>query len=266
MKEAASALYLYCLAPLVGEEGMAGVAFPDLLGPVRELDLGGVGAMVSAVDRESWSDESRLSSLEWVTPRALHHARVIDQVSRARPVYPARFGTLFTTPEALSAVVQQHAEPLRDFFAMVEGRVEWDVKIFFDPGEAEARWIQEQIRAAAALLDDLPTGRRYLAEQAMRREARKSLAPRLEALCGELASRLSHDEHGLRERPLPPVVDEKRRPLIHWALLWPEALDDELRRRLADAADYCETSGLQLEWTGPWPPYSFRPNLTDDGL
>jgi hypothetical protein len=191
---------------------------------------------------------------------------VIEEVRRKRPVYPARFGTLFTSAAALADAVKQYERTLGAFFAMTQGRAEWGVKVFFDPEQAEGEWIRDRLEGQAAQLDALPSGRRYLVEQGLRREARKSLAPRLEALCCEAASRLTHQPDGLRERPLPPVEDAKHRPLAHWAVLWPLDQEGELKARLVDSAAALEAAGIQLEWTGPWPPYSFRPNLADDGL
>jgi hypothetical protein len=263
---ATETLYLYCLAPPGKEAGFGGNDLPQLLGPVFELDLGGLTAIVSRLeDADEWADDRRLGTLDWVTPRALHHARVIEQVWQSRPVYPARFGTLFTSVQPLQEMVRKHEDALQDYFGLIEGGAEWGVKVFFDPEEAEARWIAEQIDGDAEQLDALPAGRRYLAEQRLRREAKKSLAPRLEAVCHELARRLIHQPDGLRERALPPEEDPKRRPLAHWAFLWPLSQKAELEHRLGEAVLAAEQSALQLQWTGPWPPYSFRPSLDVGG-
>ena len=268
MTASAAAYYLYCLTPSGGVEAAAGEPLiSHSPGPIVELEIAGLRAVVSLVDDlQAWSDDKQLASLEWITPRALHHERVIERHARLTPVYPARFGTLFTSKAALEAKVRLHADALRAFLDRVSEQTEWDVKLFFDPREAENRWIEEQVRDAATQLEVLPLGRRYLAEQTLRREARASLASHLAALCAQWACDLSYQPDGLCERPLPSISDDRRRPLSHWALLWPVNQTGELRERLDDTARHCEAAGLELECTGPWPPYSFRPNLDSDGL
>lgn len=255
-------LYLYCLTPPSGVEGLAEAQLPTLLGPVHGEVLGGIGAVLSPVaELAEWADESRIASPDWVTPRALHHGRVIEEVWHNAAVYPARFGTLFASRDSLERLIGRHRPGLEDFFAAVTGMGEWGVKVFFDPLRAENQWMAERLRLEADVLDALPAGRRYLAEQRLRREARGGVAKRMESLCRQLAEQLTRQGGGFRERALPPVEEPERRPLGHWAVLWPDHQAAELAELLEETAAAYEPDGIELQWSGPWPPYSFRPAL-----
>lgn len=256
------AIYLYCLIPPSELKSIAAVEMPALLGPVRGELLGGIGAVISSVaEPGGWTDDDCLGSPDWVNPRALHHARVIELVWRETAVYPARFGTLFRSRDSLEQLICRQQSSLIEFFGATAGMTEWDVKIFFDPVRVEQHWIEEYLQQDAAMLDALPVGRRYLAEQRLRREASVAVTPRLETICVGLAEQLTHLAGELRERSLPPVEDPARRPLGHWAILWPHTRVPELTGVLEAAAAIHRPCGIELQWSGPWPPYSFRPSL-----
>lgn len=256
-------VYLYCLTPASHiDRAWAGGDLPTLLGPVCREILGGLGVVVSPVtDLAEWNDDTRLNSPDWVTPRAFHHARIVEHMWQQAPVYPAGFGTLFTSRDSLEQLIDRHKSTLEDFFDATSGMAEWAIKVFFDPQRAEERCMEERLQQEAAMLAALPTGRRYLAEQRLRRECRGDLAARLEAICQRLAEQLTQRAGGFRARPLPPAEDPARRPLGHWALLWPHQQGSALGELLeAEAAAHAE-AGIGVQWSGPWPPYSFRPAL-----
>jgi hypothetical protein len=55
--------------------------------------------------------------------------------------------------------------------------------------------------------------------------------------------------------------DRAREMLLNWALLLPAAAAADFRRRIQRANAEQNRGGLALEVSGPWPPYSFCPNL-----
>jgi hypothetical protein len=232
------------------------------LGPVRGEILGGLGAVVSLVTSlAEWNDDTRLTCADWITPRALHHARVVEHMWHQAPVYPAGFGTLFTSRNSLKKLIDRHKFTLEDFFDSTTGMAEWGIKVFFDPQRAEERCMEERLRQEAGRLDALPGGQRYLAEQRLRRECHGGLGVRLETVCRQLAEQLTRQAGGFRTNPLPPAEDPARRPLGHWAVLWPRRQGSVLTELLEAEAAAHAAAGIELRWSGPWPPYSFRPAL-----
>ncbi|WP_022949483.1 GvpL/GvpF family gas vesicle protein [Methylohalobius crimeensis] len=258
------ALYLYCLTPANNLDVLKELELPKLLGPICGEEVNGVGAVVSPVtDMSSWQDGARLNSLDWVTPRVLHHARVIERFWREAPVYPSGFGTLFSSRNRLRLLIEGHKMVLEDFFAATGGMAEWDIKIFFDPRHAEECWKAEQLRKKAEF-SGLPAGRRYLAEQYLRKESQQGAVARLETLSRQWAVRLAQEGEGFRERPLPPAQESRRQAVGHWAVLWPERASNLVDLMEQAAAEF-QSVGADLQWSGPWPPYSFRPVLETDG-
>lgn len=260
-------LYLYALSTPSARKYLQIEELPDLMGPIHVEGCHEFIAVFSSLpDLAAWQEGINTATVDWVTARAVHHARVIEHVWRRGPVYPARFGTLFTSRTALAESLAPHRALVNSFLADTSGQGEWDVKLFCDPEDIEARWISRELEKESLSLAALPVGRRYLAEQRMRREVSRNITQELVKHCQELATRLASAEDGFRERSLPPEQDPQHRPLAHWALLWPLAQEFQVHQLIATAAEAQAAHGITLRWTGPWPPYSFRPLLPDSAL
>lgn len=261
------ALYLYALSTPATRPDLQLDKLPDLLGTIHAEPCHEFIALVSSLrDLTAWQGELNTASIDWVTSRAVHHACVVEHVWRKGPVYPARFGTLFTSRSSLAERMAPHRALLNAFLAGTSGFGEWDIKLFLDPAEIEARWFDRELAKEAAHLAALPAGTRYLAEQRLRRKVSRTITQDLVTHCQALADYLTTTEGGFRERPLPPEQDCQHRPLAHWAILWPRAKEAQVRQLLADAAEAQAACGIDLQWTGPWPPYTFRPQLPDSEL
>lgn len=256
------ALYLYCLAPHAGLENLAGSDFPNLLGPVRCEVLGNVGAVLSQIENlEEWVSDDLLADADWATRRALHHAQVIELVWSKIPVYPAQFGTLFGSVHSLENLLDRQRASLDEFFQSTAGMAEWGIKVFFNPREAQNKWIEDRLEHEKAAFGALSGGHRYLAEQRLRKEAKSRVASEYESLCTRLLNEVAHDASGVCGRALPVTPDSEIQPLGHWAALWPVTFSPRVNERMEQALAAYRPMGVDLQWSGPWPPYSFRPSL-----
>lgn len=259
------ALYLYCVTPNTGLETLAAGDFPSLLGPIRWEVFGNVGAVMSPIENvEEWVSDDLLADADWATHRALHHARVIELVWEKTPVYPAQFGTLFGSVDSLKNVLGRQRPNLDNFFRSTAGMAEWGVKVFFNPREAQKKWIEERLEQGNNVLGTLSGGHRYLAEQQLRKEAKLGVLSEYRVRCAQLLDELTHDAAGVCERTLPILPDSEMQPIGHWAALWPVAFSSEINERMELALAEYKALAIDIQWSGPWPPYSFRPSLILD--
>ena len=49
--------------------------------------------------------------------------------------------------------------------------------------------------------------------------------------------------------------------VFNWALLLSREMVGEVAERIRKCGETYEAMGLQFQWSGPWPPYSFCPEL-----
>ena len=252
MKPDEQACYLYCLTP-----SAAGV---DERHPVLVRDCGGMGAVYSEVAREDFvgpAAEARLQDLAWLGPRVCCHETVIEQAMSRAPVLPARFATLFTSLESLENFVVEHREALAGFFAQLGDKQEWAVKGLLDRAAALEKLSQPAEPAA-----DCSPGAHYFEQKRLKAQAEREVSQRLKEFCRQTAADLGTRAGGFRERKALAPETGAAEAVLNWAFLIAPAEIAEFRVCLDRLNGDAAFPGLTLALTGPWPPYSFVPNLS----
>src|ERR671925_1155004 len=112
-----TAFYLFCFARpgLLPELAGTGV---DGQGPLLVHSSTGLAAVLSTVLVEDFCGpeaEARMEDLSWLGIRAWRHEAVIERVMAHSPVFPARFGTLFSSLESLERLLQRHRDTISQF-------------------------------------------------------------------------------------------------------------------------------------------------------
>jgi len=266
MSDSGTAYYLYCLAP--GGCGTPASAIAvDGRHTVLVRACGEIGAVFSEVELDDFRGEpaeARLQDLAWLGPRVCRHEAVIEEVMSQAPVLPARFATLFTSLDSLERSVLAHQEAISGFFTQLGGQQEWAVKGLLDrPGALEKLAASIQPAPEAPALDASP-GARYFEEKRIRAQWERDFHLRLKEFCQRAAAALAAHAGGFRERKaLAPLAEGTgAEAVLNWAfLLSPRALED-FRVRLDRLNGGEAFPGLLLTLTGPWPPYSFAPDLS----
>ncbi len=176
-----SATYLYGLArpgtrvasSLPGIEGAE---------PVHVLELAGLAALVSEVPVEPFQSQAA-TDLSWLIPRALRHEQVIETMRAPGPIFPVRFGSLFTTREALEAWAADHHESIEGFLDHVADKDEWSLKLSLQLGSALEDLAAADPAWAARARDCRPRRGRAISERNgsakmhVRRSARRPARP-----------------------------------------------------------------------------------------
>jgi hypothetical protein len=259
--DADEALYFFCLTQTppwpLDHEGMSG-------GGVRLLALDDtLTALVDVVKQAAWAGPeaaSNMQSLEWVGTRATLHEEVVEAAMERGTVYPARFGTLYSSAGRLRETVQQHRATIDAFMEQVHGADEWALKVFVDRDQAAASV------AASASDDEAPvSGTAYLKQKQREQQARTTVDSWLQEVSNTMHTKLR--KTAVREVE---VLDPSRAVLaapdealaFNWALLVDRAQRDALRTQVRHFEDEYSERGLSFRLTGPWPPYTFRPLIS----
>jgi hypothetical protein len=261
--------YLFCLTPknpLLEIEGTG----MDESHPLCTKAIADVVAVFSEVFLEDFCGPEaceRLADLAWVAPRALRHEEVIMTIMRQAPVLPVRFGSVFSSLDALGSSLGRHRGALSRFFLDTAGQKEWTLKAFVDRPQAKSRIITARLAVEKEQFAGLAPGKRYLLEQKIKgvvdREATlwlKKIADDIVMFFKEVSSASS--EGRLVSQELTGRGDEM---FFHAALLVPDRSVERLQRLTVEWNAGNESMGLHLESSGPWPPYRFTPVLDTQG-
>jgi hypothetical protein len=176
-------------------------------------------------------------------------------------VLPARFATLFTSLESLESYVLERREAIAGFFAQLGDRQEWAVKGLLDRAAALDGALRKLSQPAAE--DDRSPGARYFEQKRIKAQAEREFNQRLKEHCRKAALALNAAASGFRERKAMPPEEGGAETVLNWAFLLAPAEIAGFRAVLDRLQGDEAFPGLRLALTGPWPPYSFVPELPD---
>jgi hypothetical protein len=264
------ACYLYCLIPWgCGVEAAAApgvderhpVLIRDLVRDVVH-DSAGISAVYSEVELEEFvgsAAEAYLQDLTWLGPRVCRHEAVIERAMSCAAVLPARFATLFTSLESLENYVLERREAIAGFFAQLGDRQEWAVKGLLDRAVALDKMGQP---AGEMPAQDASPGALYFEQKRLKAQAEREFSQRLKEFCRQAASALDATAGGFRERKVLAAAAGEAEAVLNWAFLLAPAEIEEFRACLDRLNGGEAFAGLKLALTGPWPPFSFAPDLS----
>jgi hypothetical protein len=212
--------------------------------PVRVQEHGGVAALVSAVPADAFTKEAlsaRLEDLAQLEALARAHEAVLDGALGTGAVVPFRLCTIYSSPQRLDAMLEREAPVLRAALERLHGMQEWGVKAFVRP------------RAGAASAP-AASGTEYLLRKRERRDAAETEREALEDAVAEVHARLTERAVAAAlSRPQDRRLSGRETEMIlNGAYLVP-ADAAEAFRQIVEA----ESGAIDLELTGPWPPYHF---------
>lgn len=234
----------------------------DARAPVEMLRCGDLAAVVSRVPLAELGAEAvrvRLQDAIWLEAMVRGHERVVETAHRLRTILPAKFGSVYASPEELLAAVEQTHDMLLARLEQLEGCDEWGVRVYAHHPTIRRRVTMEDTQVLR-LQQDLATaspGRAYL----LQRKLADLLAVTTDqALCSlaqagydhlaryAIAGHIGHQpdlRRGLRDEV------ELLRAAFLISRPTASAFAEEIRRFTEGE------EGLRCEYSGPWPPYNF---------
>lgn len=261
------AIYLFCLARPTVDEALSQARGAEDQPAVSTRIFRDVTAVISEVRTEDFCGpdaESNMQNLEWIGPRACRHEAMIEQAMQFSPVLPVRLGTLFSSMEGLERFMSDHYERISEFLDDVAGAVEWSLKAYLDRPKAAESF---QLAVLARREQPLSTspGTRYFEQHQIRADAEKEMKSWLREFTDRLVNDLSHlAKRHRRRQPIRFDGPEGGKVMVwNWAFLVAQNAVSDFCLRIGQLNQECNSQGVALESSGPWPPYSFSPSLGD---
>jgi len=255
--------YVYCV---IGPEelGLDGLAGTDAEHPVTVLRSDRLGAVASRVPLDEFSEDrlrERLHDVDWLEGRARAHERVLDHVRTLTTVIPMRLCTIYSSETSVHEMLERERTALTEALGRLAAKTEWGVKAFSRSDLVE-RIADERSPALAELVAAIAQaspGEAYMLRkrlEALRREE----VDRLVQECGDAVhARLSALAVDVVLNPLQPreVTNHSGEMVLNGVYLVEDSATEDLHRLVATLQDEYRDLGVELERTGPWPPYNF---------
>lgn len=271
MTEIDQGRYLYCLVytPSADEDADDEVA-PDWSTegiddePVSVITAGAVGAVVHPCDSLYDTDDPQTIQ-QWL----LSHQGVVDEAGEefGTPI-PFQFDTILTGgDEALVEWLRSESDRLETELSALAGHWEYRIEVTHHEGaRSEIADSDDELSTLQERIDNAASGTAYLLEQQYDKELTKRLRQHRQQQARSIADRISPhvaalESLGTRRSTgldIETGQDDETDPIARFAVLatdeGADALGDELDEIAADP-------GVEVRFTGPWPPYTFAPEL-----
>jgi Gas vesicle synthesis protein GvpL/GvpF len=178
----------------------------------------------------------------------LAHQAVLNALVEQADLLPFRFGTVVDDDDAAQTLISDQRDSFEAVLARVEGHLEWGVKI---------------TRAEEKATPEKPaSGADYLRQLSAKKNAVSDKQAEISNLCNAVAQCV-HDRSRMAQ-PLPlRSSDARERRLVNFACLLPRGGDEAFKAAVNEAVTGFGDLPVQIEISGPWPPFSFA-NVTED--
>lgn len=239
---------------------------------IHSTVIGKVLCWTKEIEREQFDgpeSEKNLSDLQWLTPRVLAHDTAVKALSNLGPFLPAKFGTLYSNWDTLRAQVEQIHDSIETFLQRIEGKQEWGLKVYVDRLLALTAFASA---TGQSIEMESETGTGYLKARLRKRMLEQQLDTWITEQIDHIKQQITNRCSELVERPISNKGEsrETREIAANIAFLATEDAAanaiDTLASRPSNSSlerDGNSNGFLELEWSGPWPVYSFTMRLQE---
>lgn len=189
------------------------------------------------------------------------HEIVVDTLMQHTTVVPFKFGTILKDMEAASKLLRDEEESFKQLLAKFAGKAEWGLKVYADTQAFTQHVAQAEPSSSdlGAQRAKLSKGVAYLFAKKQEEDLKDSVAIQLASITGAIFHQLGNNAFEAKlNKTLPQKMTGKKKEMIlNSAYLVDRANTDRFCRQGKSAQERYTRMGLDLEISGPWPPYSF---------
>jgi hypothetical protein len=226
---------------------------------------GELGALVSILDAGIYAGgtaEARAGDVSWIGPRAVAHDSVLTWASEMGGVVPLPMFTLFSSADAVRAMLSERSAELLPVLARVAAAREYTLRIFrLDAVLADTLPTHSpRLAALAERAESASPGQRYLIERKLDTERRAELRRVGSEVAVEVYDALAALSIDAVRDPLPATRDGGSSAgvaVLDASFLVRRDATVEFQGSLTELTKRREPSGFRFELTGPWPAYHF---------
>jgi hypothetical protein len=233
---------------------------------VRAIAAAGLAAVAEDVGLAEFGEEAlrrNLEDLNWLDTTARAHHEVIDAVARQGPLVPMRLATVYSGDELIAAMITERSADFRSALRRISGHMEWGVKAY---AERQPEASDDSTVTAGSSGPGGGAGAAYLQRRRNQLTAQKTARRETLASAEMIHAELSRyaDETRVHAPQAPQLTGIKAPMILNAAYLLDSTRGEEFATAVTALAG--QHSGLRLELTGPWPPYSFAGTGGEGGL
>ncbi len=202
-----------------------------------------------------------LQNLEWLTPRVLAHEKIASLLSKNTMFYPCRFGVLFSEHQMISEFIASNRSTLEEYFQQTAHQEEYGLKIYLHEEEALTQ-CRKELQDVGNPSSEYSSN--YLKQRLIDKQAKAKIVQSVREFLAYIDQELSCISKAYCHRRISSLHQsaDQRQLIANMAILIPLSKKPELESFIEQANMKTGTKQfIQCELSGPWPCYSFCPQL-----
>jgi hypothetical protein len=257
--------YVYGIVPAHSPEGTPPAGLDDTAVTLERGDGIDVAALVSVLSGPEYTPESleaRSGDVDWVSPRAVAHDRVLTWASDRCAVVPLPMWALFSGRDAVHTMLRDRGPLFAKTFARVGDAREYALRVYRVDAE-----LLESIGELSPKLGELATsaaaaspGQRYLLERKLEAEKKTEMRTVTQQIVDGIVETLTPHASQVVRSPIPRVADAgdtRGTMVLNAAFLVAPSRMESFQQTLTKLVTERTAQGFRFDFTGPWPPYHF---------
>lgn len=263
--------YVYGVVPAGFSASSTPGGLDDAAVTIERADRGDVAALVSRLDHPDYQPavlEERSGDVEWLSPRATAHDRVLTWASDHGAVVPLPMFSLFSGEPAVQTMLRDRAPQLTATLKHIGTAREYALRVYRVDAELAGAIpaLSPRLQELSASAANASPGQRYLLERKLENEKKSEMRVVTTRIVDEIVEALSSSAREVVRSPIPRMADSEsaRGTMVLNAafLVDPRSLTD-FQKTLTQLVAERGTQGFRFDFTGPWPPYHFVNEATD---
>jgi hypothetical protein len=262
--------YVYGIVPATLSPSTLPAGLDDVVVTIERRNGGRAAALVSALDGAQYAPgalEQSSGDVEWLSPRAVAHDRVLTWASDLGAVIPLPMFSLFSGRDAVHAMLGERAPQLESALERLGQGREYALRVYRVDAELLDRIASLSPRLAelASNAASASPGQRYLLERKLDGEKKAEVRAVTQRIVDGIVTALSTHARETVKSPIPKVSDAAAASrgimVLNAAFFVAPATLDAFQRTLTALVAEHGAHGFRFDFTGPWPPYHFAGGL-----
>ena len=187
------------------------------------------------------------------------HEDVVDTLMQGSTVVPFQFGTVLKDKAAALKMLQEGEERFKNLLDKFAGRAEWGLKVYVDQPEFMQHIVhtEPEFQKLVAQREGLSKGVAYLLGRKMEEELKEQALARQAEVCEAIFLQFGNLAYERKLNQPQKLTGKKKEMLLNAVYLVEKAQGTAFCQQREHLMEYYSSMGLDLEVSGPWPPYSF---------
>lgn len=260
-------LYAYGLTSAPARQlAMPGIDQRHIVFPVEEV---GLCVMVSAIDVDDFQSQAQRAFAALAADTASDdagallqaHEDVVAALMKETTIVPFTFGTILKDEQAAVKMLRDDEKRFKSLLATFAEKEEWGVKVYADQPQFTRHIAQSApaIRVQGEEREKLSRGAAYLLGRKQEEDLKDTAAAQLAGISTTIFRTLEEVAYEAKlNKTLPQKLTGKKTEMVlNAAYLVERKMTVRFGRQAQKLRAQYESLGLDLEITGPWPPYNF---------